>query len=144
MPVLTELWREPKDIRSENLFYGPGGKEHEPKGPFTFVKEDLDGTNPKYDVRDEEGVKWKIKLGAEARPETVASRFVWAIGFHADEDYFLPEVRVVGLPERVHRVMKLIEAVAMRNVRLKTRGGEKSEILELATTSSTRELTDCA
>jgi hypothetical protein len=125
-PVLTELWREPKDIRSENLFYGPGGKEHEPKGPFTFLKEDLDGTNPKYDVRDEEGVKWKIKLGAEARPETVASRFVWAIGFHADEDYFLPEVRVTGLPAQVHRGQKLIEAGGvMRNVRLKREQGEK-------------------
>ena len=99
--MLTELWREPEDIRSENLFYGPGGKAHEPHGPFTFVKEDLDGTNPKYDVRDEDGVKWKIKLGAEARPETVASRFVWAVGYHADEDYFLPEVRVTGLPAHV-------------------------------------------
>ena len=127
-PVLTELWREPKNIPSENLFYGPGGKEHEPKGPFTFVKEDLDGTNPKFNVRDEEGVKWKIKLGAEARPETVASRFVWAIGFHADEDYFLPEVRVTGLPERVHRGQKLIEAGGvMRNVRLKREQGEKKE-----------------
>jgi hypothetical protein len=77
-------------------------------------------------VRDEEGVKWKIKLGAEARPETVASRFVWAIGFHADEDYFLPEVRVTGLPERVHRGQKLIEAGGvMRNVRLKREQGEK-------------------
>jgi hypothetical protein len=90
------------------------------------VKEDLDGTNPKYDVRDEEGVKWKIKLGAEARPETVASRFVWAIGFHADEDYFLPEVHVTGLPERVHRGQKLIEpGGVMRNVRLKREQGEK-------------------
>jgi hypothetical protein len=125
-PVLTELWREPQEISSENLFYGPGGKEHEPKGPFTFLKEDMDGTNPKYDVRDEEGIKWKIKLGAEARPETVASRFVWAVGFHADEDYFLPEVRVTGLPERVHRGQKLIEAGGvMRNVRLKREQGEK-------------------
>src|SRR5665213_4113767 len=80
-PVLTELWREPSDIGSENLFYGPGGKEHEPHGPFTFVKEDLDGTNPKYNVRDKDGGKWKIKLGAEAQPETVASRFVWAVGY---------------------------------------------------------------
>src|SRR5579859_1311365 len=77
-PVLSELWREPKNIASENLLYGVGSKEREPKGPFTFVKEDLEGTNPKYDVRDENGVKWKVKLGAEARPETVASRFVWA------------------------------------------------------------------
>jgi hypothetical protein len=125
-PVLTELWREPQDIRSENLFYGPGGKEHEPRGPFTFVKEDLDGTNPKYNVRDEDGVKWKIKLGPEARPETVASRFVWAVGYHADEDYFLPEVRVLGLPAHVHRGQNLIGAGGvMHNVRLKREEGEK-------------------
>lgn len=127
-PVLTELWRQPQDIHAENLFYGPGGKEHEPHGPFTFVKEDLDGTNPKYDVRDEDGVKWKIKLGAEARPETVATRFVWAVGFHADEDYFLPEVRVTGLPHHVHRGQKLIgPGGVMHNVRLKRTEGEKKE-----------------
>jgi hypothetical protein len=125
-PVLTELWREPQDIRSENLFYGPGGKEHQPHGPFTFEKEDLDGTNPKYNVRDEDGVKWKIKLGAEARPETVASRFVWAVGYHTDEDYFLPEVRVLGLPAHVHRGQKLIGAGGvMHNARLKREEGEK-------------------
>jgi hypothetical protein len=124
--VLTELWRQPKDIASENLLYGPGGRNHEPHGPFSFVSEDLDGTNPKYDVRDEDGVKWKIKLGAEARPETVASRFVWAVGYHADEDYFLPEVRVTGLPGHLHRGQKLIQAGGvMRNVRLKRTQDEK-------------------
>src|SRR3984885_4620198 len=127
-PVLTELWREPKDIRSENLFYGPGGKEHEPRGPFTFVKEDLDGSNPKYDVLDEDGVKWKLKLGSEARPETVASRLVWAVGYHADEDYFLHEVQVKELPSRVHRGQKLIgPGGVMHNVRLKRQTGEKKE-----------------
>jgi hypothetical protein len=125
-PVLTELWREPQDIGSENLFYGPGGKEHVPHGPFTFVKEDLDGTNPKYNVRDQDGVKWKIKLGPEARPETVASRFVWAVGYHTDEDYFLSEVQVLGLPPRVHRGQKLIGAGGvMHNVRLKREEDEK-------------------
>jgi hypothetical protein len=127
-PVLTELWREPQDIRSENLFYGLGGKEHEPHGPFSFVKEDLDGTNPKFDVRDQAGVKWKIKLGAEARPETVASRFVWAVGYHTDEDYFLPEVRVSGLPAHVHRGRKSIsEGGIIHNVRLKREEEDKKE-----------------
>jgi hypothetical protein len=126
--VLTELWHEQKDIRTENLFYGPGGKAHEPHGPFTFVKEDLDGSNPKFNVRDEDGVKWKIKLGAEARPETVASRLVWAVGYHADEDYFLPEVRVKDLPAHVHRGQKLIgPGGVMTNVRLKREEGEKKE-----------------
>src|SRR3984885_5924836 len=127
-PVLTELWRQPQDIRSQDLFYGPGGKEHQPHGPFTFVKEDLDGSNPKYDVRDQDGVKWKIKLGAEARPETVAVRFVWAVGYHADEDYFLPELSVLGLPARVHRGQNLIgPGGVMHNARLKRTEGEKKE-----------------
>src|ERR1700735_557082 len=84
------------------------------------------GTQPKFDDPDSDGVKWKIKLGAEARPETVASRFVWAVGYHTDEDYFLSEVQVLGLPARVHRGQKLIgEGGVMHNVRLKREEGEK-------------------
>src|SRR5689334_12824532 len=72
------LWREPTNIRTRNLFYGPGGKEHEPKAPYRFEKEDLGGTNPKFDVTDANGVRWGVKLGPEAESETAASRLVWA------------------------------------------------------------------
>jgi hypothetical protein len=117
---VSELWRQPADIASEDLFYGPGGKEHQPQSPFTFEKEDLEGTNPKFDVRDAGGVKWKIKMGVEARPETVATRFVWAVGYHADEDYFLPQVQVNGLPAHLHRGQDMLEPGGLlRNVRLK-------------------------
>jgi len=123
---ITFLWREPKDMASENLFYGRGGERHAPHGPFTFESEDLEGTNPKFNVRDPGGVKWKIKLGAETRPETVASRFVWAVGYHANEDYFMPAVQVMGLPEHVHRGQDMIETGGvMRNVRLKRPEGKK-------------------
>src|SRR4029077_5537106 len=88
------LWRNPTDITSRNLFYGPGGKDHEPRGTFTFTKEDLDGTSPKFFVRDQDGVKWKVKLGSEARPETVASRLTWGIGYFANEDYFVSNLQV--------------------------------------------------
>jgi hypothetical protein len=125
-PPITYLWREPKDISSENLLYGRGGQAHQPHGPFTFESEDLEGTNPKFDVRDPDGVKWKIKLGAEAKPETAASRFVWAVGYHTDEDYFLPVVQVDGMPAHVHRGQDMIEpSGVMRNVRLKREGGKK-------------------
>src|SRR5580704_18622981 len=111
------LWREPTAIGDRDLSYGPGGKEHLPQGPFTFIKEDLDGSKPKFDVRDETGMKWKIKLGAEARPETVASRLVWAMGYFADEDYFVPQVTVRALPSHVHRGQQLIGSDgSMRNV----------------------------
>jgi hypothetical protein len=125
-PNIGYLWNQPGDIQSENLFYGTGGQAHEPHGPFTFDKEDLEGSNPKFDVRDSQGVKWKIKLGEEARPETVASRFVWAVGYHADEDYFVSEVRVTGLPEHVHRGQDMIEpGGVMHDVRLKREQGGK-------------------
>lgn len=124
---ITELWTQPNDIHSENLFYGAGGKEHEPAGPFTFLKEDMGGTNPKYDVRDAKGVRWKIKLGEEAQPETVATRFVWAVGYHADQDYLLPQIKVDNLPEHVHRGQDLIQAGGvMHNARLKREEGEKT------------------
>jgi hypothetical protein len=122
------LWRNPTDIASRNLFYGPGGKEHQPHTKFTFLKEDLNGSNPKFDVRDEDGVKWRVKLGLEARPETVATRIVWAVGYFANEDYFLRDLHVDDMPFRLQRGQKLVTPDgSMRNVRLKRylKGEEK-------------------
>lgn len=114
------LWRAPQNISAENLFYGEGGMEHQPNGPFTFLDEDLDGTNPKFNVRDADGVKWKVKMGDEARPETVASRFVWAMGYNTDWDYFLPTIQVNGMPDKLHRGQEMVgPGGVIQNVRLK-------------------------
>jgi hypothetical protein len=114
------LWRQPADIASRNLLEGPGGKEHEPHPPFTFEKEDMEGSNPKFDVRDQDGVKWKVKLGTEAKPETVATRLVWSIGYFTNEDYFIPDFRAKGMPVHLHRGNSFIEADgSIKNVRLK-------------------------
>jgi hypothetical protein len=114
------LWRNPADIASRNLYYGPGGKRDVPPATFVFVKEDMKGSNPKFVVRDSSGVRWKIKLGPEARPETAASRLVWAVGYFANEDYFLPQVRVRGLPHHLHRGQKYLQPGGLvRGVRLK-------------------------
>ena len=102
------LWCNPADLRSRNLFFGPGGKGHAPHTTFTFIKEDLKGTNPKFDVRDENGVKWRVKLGVEARPETVATRLVWAVGYSTNEDYFVPTFRVENMPAHLHRGQSLV------------------------------------
>src|ERR1700751_3912029 len=40
------LWSNPSDIASRDLFYGPGGKGHEPHTTYTFIKEDPNGSNP--------------------------------------------------------------------------------------------------
>jgi hypothetical protein len=119
--VQPVLWRDPTNLESRDLFYGSGGPEHAPHpGIFAFVKEDLDGSNPKYVVRDDSGIKWKIKLGPEAKPEVAASRLVWAVGYFTNEDYFLPEVRVLDLPVDLHRGRKLFaHDGTVRDVRFK-------------------------
>lgn len=119
------MWTDPADISTRDLFYGEGGKHDAPPGTtFTYLKEDLSGTSAKIDVRDEHGVKWRVKLGEEARPETVATRLLWAAGYFANEEYFLPEIQVQGLQplskKRRKRAKGLIdEDGAMHNVELK-------------------------
>lgn len=89
-----DLWSDPGDIRAKDLFYGPGGKDGQPKPPFRFEKEDTHGTSPKFDVTDANGEKWRVKLGPEARPEPVASRLLWAVGYFANTNYFFPALHV--------------------------------------------------
>jgi len=93
------LWTEPADIESLDLFYGPGGKEGAPDltGKFTYVAADTNGTQKKIYVKDDKDGEWTVKYGPEARPETAASRLVWAVGYHTDEDYFVPRVHIDGL-----------------------------------------------
>ena len=57
---LAVLWREPVDIASRDLFLGPGGKADEPHGPFKFENEITGGSSPKFDVVDQNGVKWRV------------------------------------------------------------------------------------
>jgi hypothetical protein len=95
------IWRDPGDMASLDLIYGAGGKAHapDPAGTFTFVKEDLLATSPKFDVTDGHGVAWKVKIGQEPQSETAATRFLWAAGYFVDEDYYMAELTVKGLPK---------------------------------------------
>ena len=94
------IWRDPGKMSSLNLLDGAGGKGHAPQanGRYTFVKEDSEGTNPKFEVTDAQGVTWKVKLGPEAQAETAATRLLWAAGYFVDEDYYLAQLTVKGLP----------------------------------------------
>ncbi|HJX85261.1 MAG TPA: hypothetical protein VJ723_13040 [Candidatus Angelobacter sp.] len=95
------IWRDPGDVSSLNLLYGIGGKDHapDPNGTYTFVSEDLEKTSPKFDIKDEQGVKWRVKLGQEPQSETAATRLLWAAGYFVDEDYYLASFKVTGLPK---------------------------------------------
>jgi hypothetical protein len=122
------LWRDRGDIQALNLLYGPGGKEHVPAGKFTFVKEDKEGSSPKFDVVDEQGVRWKAKLGEETKSETAATRLVWAAGYFTDEDYYMPELRVEKMG-KLSRGGKFVSADGVvRGVRLerKLKGQRKT------------------
>jgi hypothetical protein len=92
------LWQPPVDIECRDLFYGIGGPENapDPSMPFTYVKRSKSGSQKKIIVRDVHGVEWTVKFGPEARPETAATRLVWAAGYHVDQDYFVPRARIVG------------------------------------------------
>lgn len=103
------LWRDRGDVAALDVVNGPGGKEHQPAGKFTFVKEDKTGTSPKFEVVDEQGVQWKVKLGEETKSETAATRLVWAAGYFTDEDYYLPEIRVHKMP-RLNRGREFVSA----------------------------------
>ncbi len=92
------LWTDPGDIRSRDLYWGLGGREHQPQLPVEFLQEDAKGTSPKFDVRDAAGKKWKAKLGVESKPETAAARLLWAIGYEANENYFFPDLQVTNMP----------------------------------------------
>src|SRR5215208_6885940 len=92
------IWQDPGDIASRNLSFGPGSAELAPVPPFKFVKEDKDGESPKFIVTDARNVKWSVKLGTEAQPETVATRLVWAIGYFAEEAYYFDRLEVENLP----------------------------------------------
>jgi hypothetical protein len=91
------LWHKPADIASLDLFYGQGGKDKQPRPPFVFESEALNGTNAKLDVRDAEKKKWRVKEGEEARPEVVASRLLWAMGYYANDDYLVPTGTIANL-----------------------------------------------
>ncbi len=101
------LWHDPGAISSLNLYDGQGGKEGQPAAPFKFESEDMHGTNPKFDARDAKGTKWRVKLGDEARPEVVASRLLWAMGYFVNDDYVIASARVDGL--HLQRGEKLVK-----------------------------------
>jgi hypothetical protein len=114
------IWRHPNNISALDLFYGAGGRDHAPVGPFTFVEEDLDGTNPKFVVTDPKGIRWTVKLGPEAKPETAATRIVWAAGYFSNEVYYLEEIQVRNLPARLHRGQSRVKPNGvLHSVRLK-------------------------
>ena len=97
----AQLWNEPADLETRDLFAGPAAGTSAPDSatPFTFVKADTTGFSPGYDVRDASGMTWSVKLGSEAQTEIVSSRLLWAIGYHQVPTYYMTTWSMTGGPE---------------------------------------------
>lgn len=120
------LWEDPGNIAGKNLLLGLGGSKHQPQAPFTFLDEDSNGTNPKFDARDADGKKWRVKLGSESRPEVVASRLLWAVGYFTDDDYVLPTAQVSGL--HLKRGAQLVHDGTVTDARFARKPGDEKKI----------------
>jgi len=114
------LWRDPGDISVRSLQHGPGAPDMAPAPPFTFVREDTTGASPKFRVKDARGVTWTVKYGIEAQSETVATRLVWAMGYFAEEAYYLERAEISNLP-RLSRGQEFISGSVVRGARFEPR-----------------------
>lgn len=99
------LWREPRDVRSRNLYLGPGGEAMKPDlRRVTLINIESGGHSRKYRVRDASGREWVAKVGSESQSETAATRLLWATGYFTDVDYLVPRVYIEGLNKTLRNV----------------------------------------
>lgn len=90
------IW-EPVNIKSMDLYYGPGGKEMQPDlSKVTFIEEKKGGSSKKYEIKDANGREWVAKIDKESQPETVSVRLLWALGFKTEINYLAPTITIPG------------------------------------------------
>lgn len=81
------LWRTPEPVD-----VAP------PKAPFTFLREDPSGTQPKLFVRDANRATWNVKFGFEVYNESFCWRIVQACGYFAEPSFFVAEGKIERYP----------------------------------------------
>lgn len=85
------------DIASRDLYLGPGGKEMLPDvSKVEFVEKKSGGSSLKYEIIDANGREWVAKIDKESRPETVAVRLLWGLGYTTEINYLVPEITIPG------------------------------------------------
>ena len=101
---MAELWQDPHDIATRDLFVGQWSADHapDPQAVYTFVRTKKGGTNPGVVVRDPRGREWHVKQppkrssqGEEGPSEVVLSRVLSALGYHQPPVYFLRSFTMV-------------------------------------------------
>jgi hypothetical protein len=93
---MAEFWID-RPIASRDLFRGPiDGPVPKTDGAYTLIKRDVTGYSPGFELKDAAGINWNVKIGPEAKPEVVASRLVWAMGYHQLPTYYVPRWTIAG------------------------------------------------
>jgi hypothetical protein len=90
------IWHNPGAVEKLDFRYCSGGRSLAPQPPFTFVKEDVTGTNPKVRVQDRTRRQWAVKFGKEASSDNFASCLAWAVGFYTEQTYYVADGVIVG------------------------------------------------
>ncbi len=91
------IWTAPADIRTRNLYLGPGGERMKPDlRRVKFLKEETGGYSKKFRIRDASGREWVAKVGKESQSETAAVRLVWAVGYETETNYLVPRLTIPG------------------------------------------------
>jgi hypothetical protein len=96
-PAKKLIWHDPGDVSKIDLGGPVGTGIGAPKPPFTFVKEDMSGTQPKVDVIDGTGRKWVAKFGNEVKPECFTWRIPAAVGYYVEPSYYVAGGQLAGL-----------------------------------------------
>ena len=95
-PGKAVMW-EQVDPTTLNLYSGPGGEAMRPDlSKIEFLKEETNGHNKKYRIKDGAGRTWVAKLGREAQPETAAVRLLYGLGYKTEINYLVPSITIPG------------------------------------------------
>lgn len=97
--LMAELWAAPKPGR--DLFWGVGGKRlaPDPAARYKVIEIKQGGFSRGLTVEDPAGRKWSAKFPPEAPTEVVASRLLWAVGYHQPPIYYVGKWNAEGAPE---------------------------------------------
>jgi hypothetical protein len=97
---MAELWMPPQDLETRDLLHGAGGAAAVPAAgtSYAWIATDTTGYSPGYEVRGPDGRVWDVKLGPEAQSEVVASRVLWALGYHQPVTYYVANWQLAGGP----------------------------------------------
>lgn len=96
---MAQLWVKPDNIAARDLFWGVGGEKYAPKPGTKFEVKAFDetGMSGGWDLEDPATkMEYSVKIGVEAQVEILASRLLWAVGYHQPPTYLLIDYDLSG------------------------------------------------